>query len=89
MPDLLWTVLHNFSSEERVKLRRYLVDRLRCELGLSQDQALREVAALEARGVVVPIDISHYDPAAQDITIETALVVRVDAVMEREMVPRP
>ena len=67
-------VVREFCATERLKLRRYLIDRLRCELDLSDDEAEDELQALEATGLIRAIDNSHYDPALEDITTEPAVL---------------
>ncbi len=68
------SVIQRFCDEERLKLRRYLIDRLRCELDLSDHEAERELLALEAEGLVRAVEISHYDPALEDVTTEPAIL---------------
>ena len=68
------SVVRDFCATERLKLRRYLIDRLRCELDLSDIEAEQEVAALEGAGLIRAIDISHYDPALEDIASEPAIL---------------
>ena len=66
-------LVQHFYASERVKLRRYLSDRIRFELDLSSDEVEAEVAALIADGWIRLVDISHYDPAAADVTVEAAV----------------
>lgn len=72
-PSVL-ALVRDFCAVERLKLRRYLVDRMRCELDLSSAEAEREIAAMEEAGWIRPVEISHYDPAIEDITAEPAVV---------------
>lgn len=74
MRPLVLALVRNFCTVERFKLRRYLVDRLRCECDLRPHEAEAEVAALEAEGWIRPIEISHYDPASEDVTLEPAVI---------------
>ena len=74
MRPLILALVRNFCAAERFKLRRYLIDRLRCECDLRPDEAEAEVAALEAEGLIHPIEISHYDPASEDVTVEAAVI---------------
>ena len=74
MRPLVLAQVRNFCAVERFKLRRYLIDRLRCECDLRSREAEAEVAALEAEGWIRPVEISHYDPASEDVTIEAAVV---------------
>jgi len=74
MRTLILALVRDFCCEERLKLRRFLIDRIRWELDLNLDEAEREVACLEADGLIRPVEISHYDSASEDITIEAAVV---------------
>ena len=69
------TVVRKFCATERLKLRRYLIDRLRCELDLSDAEAEQELMTLEGAGLIRAVDISHYDPALEDIASEPAILV--------------
>jgi hypothetical protein len=68
------SVIQRFCAEERLKLRRYLIDRLRCELDLSDLEAESELQALEGEGLIRAVEISHYDPALEDIATEPAIL---------------
>ena len=68
------TVVREFCATERLKLRRYLIDRLRCELDLSDAEAEQELMTLEGAGLIRAVDISHYDPALEDIASEPAIL---------------
>lgn len=73
MPPLLSALVRDFLASERLKLRRWLVDRIRCELDLDDREAEAAVAAVEAAGLVRVVEISHYDCAAQEMTRELAV----------------
>jgi len=72
------TVVREFCVTERLKLRRYLIDRLRCELDLSDAEAEQELLALEGAGLIRAVNISHYDPALEDIASEPAILADAD-----------
>jgi hypothetical protein len=67
-------LVRDFCLSERLKLRRYLLDRLRCELDLSPGEAELEVAELVVGAWIRLVEISHYDPAAEDVTVEAAVM---------------
>lgn len=67
-------VIREFCACERLKLRRYLIDRLRCELDLSEAEAERELLTLEGEGLLQAVEISHYDPAIDDVATEPAVL---------------
>ena len=66
-------VVRDFCATEPLKLLRYLTDRLRCELDLSSDEIEHELRQIMAEGWICFVDISHYDPAIEDMTAETAV----------------
>jgi len=68
------TVVRDFCATERLKLRRYLLDRLRTELDLSDAEAEQELLALEGEGLIRAVEISHYDSALEDIASEPAVL---------------
>ena len=76
------SVVREFCASEPLKLRRYLIDRLRCELDLSEVEAEAEIVELEAEGFIRAIDISHYDPALEDIAIEAAILPGADLLAQ-------
>ena len=66
-------VVREFCTTEPLKLLRYLTDRLRCELDLSTDEIEHELRQAMADGWIRLVEISHYDPAIEDMTAETAV----------------
>ena len=74
MRSHILTLVYDFCVAERLKLRRFLIDRMRCELDLSLDEAEAVVLALKADGWIRMVDISHYDPAVEDVTVEGGVI---------------
>jgi hypothetical protein len=74
MRALIIAIAQDFCATERMKLRRYLVDRLRCELDLSGIEAEAALAWLLGEGWLRAVEISRYDPALEDIATEPAVL---------------
>jgi len=74
MRSTVVAIVRDFCATEPLKLLRYLIDRLRCELDLSTDEIEHELRQVMADGWIRFVDISHYDPAIEDMTAETAVM---------------